>query len=111
MQHADQVAYIERMLKMVRNNTRDDGPGVSHTPVEEYFDPARHQREVSLLFRRHPVVVAFSGQLRKAGDFVTHNETGQPILVTRGTDGKLRAFLNVCRHRTASVELQPCGAG
>ena len=111
MQHADQVAYIERMLKMVRTNTRDDGPGVSHTPVEEYFDPARHQREISLLFRRHPVVVAFSGQLRKPGDFVTHNETGQPILVTRGTDGKLRAFLNVCRHRTASVELQPCGAG
>ena len=40
MQHADQVAYLERMLSMVRTNTRDDGPGLSHTPVEEYFDPA-----------------------------------------------------------------------
>ena len=35
MQQADQVAYIERMLSMVRTNTRDDGPGISHTPVEE----------------------------------------------------------------------------
>ena len=110
MRSSDQVAYLERMLGMVRANTRDDGPGVSHTSVEEYYDPARYQREVSLLFRHHPIMVAFSGQLRKAGDFVVHNDTGQPILVVRGTDGVLRAFLNVCRHRSASVELKPCGA-
>ena len=110
MQHADQVAYLERMLTMVRTNTRDDGPGVSHTPVEEYFDPVRYQREVALLFRKYPIVVAYSGQVRKAGDFVVHNDTGQPILVVRGTDGILRAFLNVCRHRSASVEVKPCGS-
>src|SRR6185295_12456903 len=110
MQHADQVAYLERMLRMVRTNTRDDGPGVMHTPVEDYYDPVRFQREVDLLFRRYPVVVGFSGQLRKAGDFVVHDHTGQPILVTRGTDGVLRAFLNVCRHRGAAVEQKPCGA-
>jgi phenylpropionate dioxygenase-like ring-hydroxylating dioxygenase large terminal subunit len=110
MRHADQVAYLERMLTMVHTNTRDDGPGVSHTSVEEYYDPERYQREVALLFRKHPIVVAYSGQLRRAGDFVVHNDTGQPILVVRGTDGVLRAFLNVCRHRSASVELKPCGA-
>jgi phenylpropionate dioxygenase-like ring-hydroxylating dioxygenase large terminal subunit len=98
------------MLDMVRTNTRDDGPGVSHTSVEEYYDPARFKREVDLLFRHHPIVVAFSGQVRKPGDFVVHNDTGQPILVTRGTDGVLRAFLNVCRHRSASVEVKPCGS-
>ena len=111
MQHADQVAYIERMLGMVRANTRDSGPGISHTSVDEYFDADRYAREVSLLFRRYPVVVAFSAQVRKPGDFATHDETGQPILVARGTDGKLRAFLNVCRHRGATVEAKLCGAG
>jgi phenylpropionate dioxygenase-like ring-hydroxylating dioxygenase large terminal subunit len=110
MRQADQVAYLERMLHMVRTNTRDDGPGVSHTSVEEYYDPARFKREVDLLFRHHPIVVAFSGQVRKPGDFVVHNDTGQPILITRGTDGVLRAFLNVCRHRSASVEVKPCGS-
>jgi phenylpropionate dioxygenase-like ring-hydroxylating dioxygenase large terminal subunit len=111
MRHADQVAYIERLLGMARTNTRDDAPGLSHAPVREYFDPARYESEVGLLFRRYPVVVAFSGQLRKPGDFVTHNDTGQPILVVRGTDGVLRAFLNVCRHRSATVEPKACGAG
>jgi len=77
MQHADQVAYLERMLRMVRTNTRDDGPGVSHTPVEEYYDPARFRREVDLLFRRHPIVVAFSGQLRRPGEDVVSGQDGR----------------------------------
>lgn len=111
MRHADQVAYLERLLAMARTNTRDDAPGLSHAPVSEYFDPARYENEMGLLFRRYAVVVAFSGQLRKPGDFVTHNDTGQPILLVRGTDGVLRAFLNVCRHRSASVEIKACGAG
>jgi phenylpropionate dioxygenase-like ring-hydroxylating dioxygenase large terminal subunit len=111
MRHGDQLAYMERLLGMVRANTRDDAPGLSHASVKGYFDPARYEREVGLLFRRHPVVVGFSGQLRQPGDFITHNDTGQPILVARGTDGVLRAFLNVCRHRSATVEPKACGAG
>jgi phenylpropionate dioxygenase-like ring-hydroxylating dioxygenase large terminal subunit len=110
MQHADQVAYLERMLAMARANTRDDAPGLSYTSVEEYFEPARYQRELETIFRRYPIVVAFSAQLRKPGDFVATADPGQPILVTRGTDGKLRAFLNVCRHRSATVETRPCGS-
>lgn len=110
MRHVDQVAYLERMLDMVRTNTRDDGPGLSHTPVEGYFDPAQYRREVDVLFRKHPIVVGHSNQVRRPGDFFTHDATGQPILVTRGTDGVLRAFLNVCRHRSATVEQKPCGA-
>ena len=107
MQHADQVAYIERMHGMARANARDDGE-ISHTSVEEYFDTDRFEREKAVLFRKYPVVVAFSAQLRKPGDFVANNDSGQPILVARGTDGKLRAFLNACRHRGAQVA-QGCG--
>lgn len=111
MKQADQVAWLERMLAMARANTRDDAPGLTYTAVEKYVDRGRYDREVALLFRRHPVVVGFSAQLRKPGDFVTNNDTGQAILVTRGLDGTLRAFLNVCRHRSATVETKSCGAG
>ncbi len=111
MRQPDQVAFLDRLLAMVRANTRDDAPGLSYASVDEYLDPQRYRQEVGLLFRRYPVVVAFSGQLRKPGDFATHDETGQPIVVVRGTDGVLRAFLNVCRHRSARVEPKSCGAG
>jgi phenylpropionate dioxygenase-like ring-hydroxylating dioxygenase large terminal subunit len=109
MKHADQVAYTERMLGMARANARDDGQ-LSYTSVEEYFDDKRLAREQEVLFRKYPIVVGFSAQLRKPGDFITNSDTGQNVLVTRGMDGKLRAFLNVCRHRSATVELKPCGS-
>ena len=109
MKHADQVAYIERMLGMARANARDDGQ-LSYTSVEEYFDDKRLAREQEVLFRKYPIVVGLSAQLRKPGDFITNSDTGQNVLVTRGMDGKLRAFLNVCRHRSATVELKPCGS-
>lgn len=109
MKHSDQVAYIERMLGMARANARDDGQ-LSYCSVEEYFDEGRLQREREVLFRNYPIVVGFSAQLRKPGDFIANNDTGQNVLVTRGLDGRLRAFLNVCRHRSATIELKPCGA-
>jgi len=110
MQRTDELDYISRMLEMARANRRDDAPGITHAPVDAYISQERFDREVATLFRRHPVVVAFSAQVRKPGDFVTSTDTGQPILVARGLDGKLRAFLNVCRHRSATVESKPCGA-
>lgn len=110
MQRADELAYIDRLLAMAKANRRDDAPGLTYTSVETYFDDGRLERERSTLFRRYPIVVGFSAQLRKPGDFVTSGDLGQPILVARGLDGKLRAFLNVCRHRSATVETKPCGS-
>src|SRR5262249_14908541 len=45
----------------------------------------------------------------KPGDWRTDDLTGVPILVVRGRDGVLRAFLNVCRHRGAKV-VEGCGS-
>ena len=33
MRQFDQVAQLERLLGLVRTNTRDDAPGLSHAPV------------------------------------------------------------------------------
>ena len=39
----------------------------------------------------------------RPGDYVTAEVLGEPLVVTRGVDGLLRAFSNVCRHRAAPV--------
>lgn len=49
--------------------------------------------------------------LEAPGDFVTHDLSGAPLLVVRGDDGQVSAFLNVCRHRGPRVEQLPCGSG
>jgi choline monooxygenase len=47
--------------------------------------------------------------VEKPGQFLTTDIGGEPILVVRGEDGTLRAFINVCRHRAARVCAEECG--
>ena len=44
-------------------------------------------------------------KLRQAGSLVVGKVGNVPILVTRGLDGKLRGFINACRHRGYPVAL------
>jgi len=55
------------------------------------------------LFRQFPIIVGHTEQLTESGQYLTHNDTGVPILVTRNRDGQLKAFINVCRHRGMRV--------
>jgi phenylpropionate dioxygenase-like ring-hydroxylating dioxygenase large terminal subunit len=52
--------------------------------------------------------MGFASQWNTQGAFRTEDYAGVPILIARGRDDRLRAFLNVCRHRGAQVA-QGCG--
>lgn len=78
---------------------RDAAPAVvSRVPASVYIDPAHFVREAAML-RAHPVVVAPSALLPRPGMSVTHDGFGMPLILARDSKGKLRVFLNVCRHR------------
>ncbi len=42
-------------------------------------------------------------ELPEKGDYVTRELGREPVIVVRGDDGKIRAFLNSCRHRGMRV--------
>ena len=43
------------------------------------------------------------------GTYFLATVADDPLIVVRGTDGELRAFFNVCRHRGATIVTKPCG--
>ena len=47
--------------------------------------------------------------MANAGDYFTTELVGEPLLIVRGNDGKLRGFYNVCRHR-AGPPAEGCGS-
>lgn len=63
------------------------------------------EREV---VRRSPQLVGYSSELPEAGTYCTKTVMDVPVLLTRGDDGTVRAFQNVCAHRQAQVA-QGCG--
>jgi choline monooxygenase len=54
-------------------------------------------------------VVGHRHQLANPGDFFTTELLGEPLLLVRGTQGELRGFYNVCRHR-AGPPAEGCGS-
>ncbi len=110
MQHHEQVRLLERARLLVgRGETDLDLPGGT-IPVDRYIDAARLEQERERLFGRLPILVGFTSQLRAAGDWFTDDATGVPILCVRGDDGKVHAFLNVCRHRGSRLVTGTAGS-
>ena len=99
-------ALWQRIAAAVRGDTRQrEAPSMS--PVARYLDSARAAAEADIL-KRLPVAVVPSATLAQPGDWSTRMVHGVPILMTRGRNGRLRAFINVCRHRGAL--LTPIGS-
>lgn len=68
-----------------------------------YADPAIYEAELDRIFRRHWLVAGHAARIPKSGDFFTWEVAGAPLLLVRGSDGEVRALLNVCRHRGTRV--------
>jgi len=75
----------------------------STLPSRYYLDPARLGEENEKVFARTWQLVGHQSQLARAGDFLTSTIANEPVLVSRGRDGVLRAMSNVCRHRAGPV--------
>jgi len=78
-------------------------PDGLRNPVTAYIDPERFEQESAALFRTYPLLVGLTCLAPEAGDYFVDDLAGVPVLVVRGSDGVLRAFFNVCRHRGSRV--------
>ena len=110
MEHAVQVEIARKFIEYLESKTTAMAPSEYSNQVSQYTCPERLAREKDQLFSRYPLHLAFSCEIPEPGDFRTDDFSGVPILLVRGTDGKARAFLNVCRHRGAPVA-EGCGTG
>ncbi|MSP38728.1 MAG: aromatic ring-hydroxylating dioxygenase subunit alpha [Deltaproteobacteria bacterium] len=68
-----------------------------------YTDPGILELERLTVFSRAWQFAGRADQVREAGQYITHEVAGEPILVIRGNDNVLRGFFNVCRHHAAAV--------
>lgn len=68
-----------------------------------YTDPAVWNLELERIWYRTWVLVGHENEIAKPGDFKTAYLGRKPIILCRGEDGRIRAFLNSCRHRGAML--------
>ncbi len=64
-----------------------------------FTDPDVYRAEQERVFGRCWLYVAHESQIPQPGDFVTNYMGEEPVIVCRDADGRVRVFINSCRHR------------
>jgi phenylpropionate dioxygenase-like ring-hydroxylating dioxygenase large terminal subunit len=101
---------IERQREILRQffalrdaHTTTLADSVYRQQAAVYTDPKRAREELAALFRGRPLVAGLSADLPGTGDCFATEVAGVPLLLVRGEDASVRAFLNICRHRGGRV--------
>ncbi|WP_308282566.1 aromatic ring-hydroxylating oxygenase subunit alpha [Pseudonocardia nigra] len=74
-----------------------------------YTDPVIFAEEQEKIFEARWFAAARSAEIDGTGAFRTVDVGRENVVLVRGRDGQLRAFLNVCRHRGARVCMEQSG--
>ncbi|HTT77498.1 MAG TPA: Rieske (2Fe-2S) protein [Candidatus Binataceae bacterium] len=86
--------------------------GTAPVPIEPYISPEFFELERDRVFRRTWLCLGREERIPKPGDFFVKDlAVGKTsVLVVRSEDGKIRAFHNVCSHRSNKVEWRAKGS-
>jgi len=99
----------ELMLDHVENKTTFIGETTLGVAGRSHTDADQWRTEIDRVFKRAPLMLAFTAELPNPGDYKAMDAIGMPVLINRDKAGKVRAFLNVCSHRGAPVAGEGCG--
>jgi phenylpropionate dioxygenase-like ring-hydroxylating dioxygenase large terminal subunit len=88
-----------------RGTTPDGNAAIATLDPAIYCSPERFEQERAKIFRRLPLCLGHADQL-EPGSVLAREVCGVPVLLTRARDGAVRAFLNVCRHRGARLQVE-----
>ena len=75
-----------------------------------YIDPEIYRKERERIFAPSWWLLGPVEQVAQVGDYLCDRVCGWPVLVLRCKDNVLRGFLNVCRHRGASLVAEGFGS-
>jgi len=78
-------------------------PQARAMPKSVYTTEAFLNYELENVFKKDWFCAGRSDSLKNIGDYLTLELAGQPIMVLRDNDNKIRAQSNVCRHRMSTL--------
>jgi phenylpropionate dioxygenase-like ring-hydroxylating dioxygenase large terminal subunit len=100
--HPRQIALISRLAARAEGSL-PSAQEVGEVPGAHYTCEEHFEREQRAVFAGQPRLVAVTSELAEPGACAAIELDGVPLLLARGEDGELRAFRNVCRHRSTPL--------
>ena len=109
MDRNTELKLIEEGISLCRDDRRYLDEYSIGRNSDLYLLPERYATETGAIFNALPHTVAHSSELPSTTDFLVRELNGHSVLLSRGSDGVVRAFRNVCRHRGMKLVDTPHG--
>lgn len=104
MKRERQIAILDRLVDLrKRRQYQIMGDEILHLPLDIFTDREIFEREIETLFSGHPLIAGHAASVSEPGRYILSDWKRQPYIVIRDGNGVLRAFMNTCRHRGATL--------
>jgi len=101
--------YLDRDTRPVPDVLRyevNEDLGSADIPVERYFSPDWHAREVAKVWRKSWQFAARLEQIPEVGDHVLYEIADDSLIIMRTGPDEVKAFFNACLHRGRKLRAQ-----
>jgi carnitine monooxygenase subunit len=102
MERDQLIDLTRRAVKLARDKTTDLAPAEHAVQAADYTSIERHKQDVDMLMAS-PQLVGYVSELPDPGSYCTKTVMGRSVLLTRTSDGSIKAFNNICLHRQSQV--------
>jgi choline monooxygenase len=75
-------------------------------PSSWYTNQKFHSIDRDAILFKEWNITGHVSQLKDTGDYILGDAGGNPIIVVKGNDDKIRGFFNVCRHRGGPIAME-----
>lgn len=97
------ITELDPATRKAIQHTRTHLNEARHLPGFYYTSQEIFRREMETIFMREWLCVGRVEEFENVGDYHALRIAGEPIVVCRGSDNRLRAFRNLCQHRGVEV--------
>lgn len=101
--------YTAIAEEKARTSYPEGFPHLPEVPVGRYTDPQFYELEMEHMWKKSWLHAGHISELPKEGSYKLFEQLGLSIIVSRGLDGQIRAFHNICRHRGSALLLEKTG--
>lgn len=68
-------------------------------PADVYLSETVYQDDLTYVWYATSIFAGHTFELPKSGNYITLEIGNYPVVIVRDSDGAIRAYHNVCRHR------------
>jgi len=92
-----------KLLQLLSDNANVPFEKAQCLPPAIYHSPEILDLETDRIFRHEWLCLGRAAEMPKAGDFISRDIIDSPVFAIRQKDGSIKAFINVCLHRSACL--------